>query len=1038
MYYIIMEEERKLLLKNYFDFTSIRAVRDEMGLDTTAETWEALWQTYRGLTTPKEKRKRRRKIKIATAEQRRKLQKKRDKKKREKAFTTIKNYFSRYLQRRRTRVRTQSSLEGAVRQRTITPERTIPFTNNNIVPLSNYVMTNISYPLAPQHILVSFRFFVIFDDGTIMYQNRRIFEANYTRGNRQEFIARLRNAINENLGIGFGNTKGYDAFVISIRLVITNRDDLIGGCAGRNCKDGKQVKIGGKNNYWKTFNPKGDEKSNNCLFKCLGLDTKTINKLRDDLQLGKGTKIKIDKIPEICDYLGVGIRVYDGMKRELLYYGHKYENEYELVLLQEHYLLITDKLNKCEDCGKLWLKQHTCNTKRKQFWAFKNGDKVVKPSTKKVRTEPIDYSQIIYYDFETFTPNNQFEVYAAGYYDPITQQAERFYGKESLTDFVKYMSKQEGKIFIAHNGARFDCYFLVNEMLKQNIPVKDIILNNGAIMTYKFGNENKLLDSCCFISSKLGDAGKSFKIPQQYWKSEFNHKRIQNWNDTIRYKKEVVKYLDLDIYCLKYVWEAFSDKIFNNFQIHTTDFITTSSMTYALWTNWNQSVIYIPSEDELEFIQRSTYGANVYPVKKHFKSKEYNEIIKGTKKYDDLTDYLMIMDVVSLYPTSMLNEYPTGKASWVADIQPNKMGIYEIDFKPPKDILFSQLPRKVNGGIIHSLENGTGVYNSIDIARAIDAGYEITKVHKGLVWENKEEVFGEYIRDVFKMKCKAKEDDDDVMYAISKLLLNGLYGKTLQRPIFQKTEIINNHKDAVSFLNKHESINDIELLTDDYVLYSGELEPDDKEDAITKPTQLGSFVLGYSRTIMYDIIKCIDPTLKSPCFYYTDTDCLHIHQKDMPKVEHLLGDELGLMNSDLKNEGRIIEGIYLAPKQYSVCYIGNDNKVVGKYKCKGIDRKYLKEGMYKKAVYKGEGTDVKMTDRFKKIHYKRNNNQQDYSQFSVHLEDINRTFHKTKWEGRTFLGNNSFPLGHPTPLKAVLSQTGIPPEIANLIIEKIK
>ena len=1013
-----MNAERKKIIKKYFGFSSIRNTMVEMETDSIDETWEELYKTYLQLTTATERKNNRkavkRKAKIATAKQRKKLQEARDKKKRINAFKTIKEHFSRYLQRRRTRVSTIGSLEDAVIQRTIMPERLIPFTGNNIIPLSNYVMTNIMTPIQPKHILVQFKFFVKYEDGRRMYQNRTIFSAIYTRANREEFIARLRNAINEDLETGFGNTMGYDAWVMNIRITTTRRNDLVGGCAGRDCKGGKQIKIGGDKDYWKTFSPKGDPTKNNCLFSCIGLKIKLVNQIRKDLELGKNDPIKTDSIPAICDYLKIGIKLYDAMKRELLYYGHKYTDQYELIILHEHYLLITEKLNRCEDCGKTWLKQHTCNEKRKQFWAYKNGKKIVKPATKKIRTEPIDYNNIIYYDFETFTPNNQFEVYASGYYDPITKKAERFYGKNSIKDFVSYMNKQEGKTFIAHNGARFDCYFLVNEMLKQEIPVENIIMNNGAIMTYQFGEGNKLLDSCCFISSKLGDAGKSFKIPEQYWKSEFDHTKIKSWEDTEKYRQEVIDYLDLDIYCLKYVWEAFSDKIYNNFKIHTIDFITTSSMTYALWSTWNDKVIYIPHEDELTFIQRSTYGANVYPVKKHFKSNEYDEIVSGEKDYNDLKDYLMIMDVVSLYPTSMLNKYPAGKGSWVNEIIPDKMGLYEIDFEPPKDIMFSQLPRKLNGGIIHSLDVGTGVYNSVDIARAIDAGYKITKVHKGLVWETKEEIFAPYIRDVFKMKCMAKEEDDDVMYAISKLLLNGLYGKTLQKPIFQKTEIINNHKDAIKFINGHNKINNVEILNDKFVLYNGEVEPDDKEDAITKPTQLGSFVLAYSRTIMYDIIKAIDPTLKTPCFYYTDTDCLHIHQKDMPKVEHLLGDELGLMNSDLKNEGRIIEGIYLAPKQYSVCYIGNDNKIVGKYKCKGIDRKYLKDKMYSDAL-NGESTAISMTDRFKKINYKRNSNQKQYEQFSVHLEDIDRTFHKTEWTGRDYIGNISYPKGHNFP-----------------------
>ncbi len=87
---------------------------------------------------------------------------------------------------------------------------------------------------------------------------------------------------------------------------------------------------------------------------------------------------------------------------------------------------------------------------------------------------PPDYNSIIYFDFETFIPKKDFEVYASGYYNLETNTADRFYGRNALKDFVKYMSEQENKIFIAHNGSRFDNYFLINEMLKQNIQPEKI------------------------------------------------------------------------------------------------------------------------------------------------------------------------------------------------------------------------------------------------------------------------------------------------------------------------------------------------------------------------------------------------------------------------------------------------------------------------------------------------------------------------------------------------------------------------------------
>lgn len=893
-----------------------------------------------------------------------------------------------------------AGLEGNVRERIAQPRTMIPLSKPQTI--SNFIIGNLINPLGQQNLLITATFLVKGSQG--MYYNRRkIYDGLYTRGTRDSVIQQIIENLNKLRQETFQETSESDASFQNVKIVSTFRNDLQGGCGGRNCKYGSNMKVGN----WTCFSPKGLEKTNNCFFKCLDVNPIQVRK---ELNIPRGEKINIDTIPRIAEYLKIKIIVYDGLQRKLIECGCSYELTFELVLIHEHYLLVKEKQKRCPDCYKYYMKEHTCNHSSLCFIAKKKGQGAVSPQNKKIKDSAPDYDQIIYFDFETFTPHKEFEVYASGYYNLETQQADRFYGKNSLTKFVEYINKQENKIFIAHNGSRFDNYFLINEMIKQNIKPEKILCNNGAYMSFEFGT-NKVIDSINFLSCSLGDAGKSFNIPPEFWKSEFNHNKIKTWEDTEKYKDEVIAYLDLDVLCLKKVWEKFSTKIYDNFKIHTHDFITTSSMAYCIWVNSNKDMIYLPTEKELEFIKRSTYGANVYPVKRHFKSQEYEKVMNGELKYEDVNDYLKIMDVVSLYPTSMTNEFPVGKPRWTKDINDTeKMGIWEINFKPRKDLIVSQLPRKVNGGIIHSLEDGTGVYNSIDIDRAKDAGYEIEYLN-GLVWDSTSKVFANYVNNGFQLKNKAREDNDEVMYAISKLLLNGLYGKTLQRPIYLETKILTNYKDAIKFINTHEEMNEIVILNENAVLYSGNIKQEKKQTAITKPTQLGSFVLGYSRSIMYNIQKSIDPSLTQPVFYYTDTDCFHVHSKDLPKLDKFMGDNLGQLNSDLKNEGIILEGIYLAPKQYSVCYIDNKNQILNKNKCKGISKKYLESQFYQNAL-KGKSTEVKMIDRFKKIAFKQNSKQLDYSKFSVHLEDIDRTFYKNEWNGRIWSGNDSVPIGY--------------------------
>ena len=97
------------------------------------------------------------------------------------------------------------------------------------------------------------------------------------------------------------------------------------------------------------------------------------------------------------------------------------------------------------------------------------------------------------------------------------------------------------------------------------------------------------------------------------------------------------------------------------------------------------------------------------------------------------------------------------------------------------------------------------------------------------------------------MKNDAEKENNSVKRSIAKLLLNSMYGKTLQRAIYETTAIINDYNELLDFF-KNYSITDINVLSNDKLLLTGTTL--DKQSKITKPSQLGAFVLSYSRQIM--------------------------------------------------------------------------------------------------------------------------------------------------------------------------------------------
>ena len=127
-----------------------------------------------------------------------------------------------------------------------------------------------------------------------------------------------------------------------------------------------------------------------------------------------------------------------------------------------------------------------------------------------------------------------------------------------------------------------------------------------------------------------------------------------------------------------------------------------------------------------------------------------------------------------------------------------KYGFYEILFECPKNIVVPVLLRKTeNGGLEWSLLDGHGTYtNIIDIEHALQSGYQITFKNKALIWDKTGKVFTKYVDKYYKMKEDAEKENNDVKRSIAKLLLNAMYGKTLQ--------IINNYNELLDFYKDYD------------------------------------------------------------------------------------------------------------------------------------------------------------------------------------------------------------------------------------------
>ena len=772
----------------------------------------------------------------------------------------------------------------------------------------------------------------------------------------------------------------------------------------------------------KILSPKSTR--NNCVFACihhpLGKRLYSEN-TRKQLGIASDTPIRIDQLEIISRFYDVSIHLCDIEGGEIGVYNKECANVINLMLFvqnetqQGHYVLIEGEVKQCSECGKSFIKKHTCNLRRKMWINRMSGRRNVIPSKIK-RPEPFDCENMIYYDLETFKPDDSDSItpYCASWYANGKYYCE--YGEEAWTKFVDFLMTQEDKILSAYNGAGFDFHFLMSEMLARSEQLDKCIINNGRILSFTFGKNIRCWDLCLFTLSSLKNACRDFGVSGENAKTEFDHFKIKSWNDVHTYRSEVEPYIKRDVMGMKEVFEKFSAMVYELFECHMTEYITLSAMSYSIWTNSIKHLLELPDTTKYEFIRSSLYGGRTYPMTREYTSKHYTDIMVAMDEpdklkdiYKSMDDYIFNGDVSSLYPTAMVKyEYPVGTSSWVdedaIDKDNLKIGIYECEIECNKDLVVPILPEKTdNGGISWNLMDKKGVYTSADLENAVKYGYKIKRITKGLVWEQKGDVFTEYIDKTYKLKVE--NDKNPVLRQVAKILMNALYGKMLERARFEEQKVCNNIGDVWKFQNEFHTT-DVQFIKDKVVCIGLPINEKVSDDRIRKPSHIGTFILSYSRTHMLEVMEAIEPGLRNHFFTYTDTDSLHIHSSKLPGLQERgwLKDGLGMLSDDAKG-GRIFREINLAPKLYMYLCLMPNGDIKTCMKSKGIPQQYLSPHLFEEAdTLVDEDKVIRMEHRLKKVGFGRNLQVawRKYDAFSILSVDMERTFYKNMWSGMDF------------------------------------
>ena len=253
-------------------------------------------------------------------------------------------------------------------------------------------------------------------------------------------------------------------------------------------------------------------------------------------------------------------------------------------------------------------------------------------------------------------------------------------------------------------------------------------------------------------------------------------------------------------------------------------------------------------------------------------------------------------DAVSLYPSAMWDEksiYPRIETGYAYTRDMNNelvekfntgnftqgSAILKIKYYNPKNLIVQHIPikEKENKIEINRMRNGyiIDTLTSVDIQEIVKIGGKVIEIYEGVIYRENFKVspFRKVIDKLFALRQKYKDENNDVMELLVKLLMNSLYGEQIRKDIEEKFAckseywMQTEYDERVKDYWKISGINYIVKMIDDAGL------EDEVKKLNTMPLHLGAFVLSNSKRIMNNFIHAINGFYTND-IYYTDTDSL--------------------------------------------------------------------------------------------------------------------------------------------------------------------
>lgn len=516
-------------------------------------------------------------------------------------------------------------------------------------------------------------------------------------------------------------------------------------------------------------------------------------------------------------------------------------------------------------------------------------------------------------DFETTTDPNDCRVWAYAICE--IGNINNFYYGNSIDEFIEFCkNKRENYVLYFHN-LKFDGEYIFNYLLNNDYKcIKDkknredktfttLISDTGQFYSIEifFETKNKkhinkvtIYDSLKILNFSVDKIAKDFNLPIRKLELDYHAKREIGHILT----EEEIDYIKNDVEIMARALEFMFNENLKKMTIGSDALHNYKEMN----TNFSKYFPLLPYQIDLD-IRRSYKGGFTY----------LNEVYKEKE-----TGSGIVLDVNSLYPSVMKYEkLPFGEPIYFeGEYKEDKLySLYIQTFSCSFELKEDKIPSiqiKNNLSFVPNeyVKSSKGdivtlTLTNVDLKLFFENYnvYDLT-YHSGWKFKGIKGLFTQYIDYWSEKKINAKKEKNNVLYIISKLMLNSLYGKFGLNPNIQ---------------GKYPYLNEEGIVK--YKMYPKEIR-----DSIYIP--VASFITSYARNKTIRTSQAIkDYTIKNynkDYYIYSDTDSIHLLDID----ENILKSFVDIDDYRLgawKIESKFIKGKYIRQK----CYIelGYDDKL---------------------------------------------------------------------------------------------------------------